>query len=323
MEGRSPNSFRASIGVLIDKGFPYALLVPAILFVLFLNVLPMTFGFLISFTNYSAPKHLPPRNLVDWVGIKNYIDLFQMDTWSNTIVGVTVWTFVWALTAAISTFFLGLLLAVFINSRGIKLKKVWRTIFIIPWAMPSFISIFIMRNLFNGQFGPINSYLNMIGIGNISWLTEPNLAKLTCVIVNLWFGMPYYMALTSGVMTGIPKDLYEAARVEGANGRKVFWKITFPMVMFATAPLVITSFGFNFNNFSLIYILTSGGPVNNNYTFAGHTDILISWIYKLTLEKQQYNIASAVFVIIFVIISIVSVFCLRRTKSFKEEDMIG
>lgn len=321
--GKKPNSFKATVGVIIDKGFPYALLTPAIMFILLFNLLPLVFGFMISFTNYSGPNHLPPRNLVDWVGFENFKNLFETKTWSDTIWGVTAWTFIWAITAALSTFFVGLIFAVLINSKGIKLKRIWRTIFIIPWAMPSFISIFIMRNLFNGQFGPINKYLNFIGLGSIPWLTDPFMAKLTCVLVNLWFGMPYYMALTSGVIAGIPKDLYESARVEGAGPGNVFWKITFPMVMFATAPLVITSFGFNFNNFSLIYILTSGDPVNNNYTFAGHTDILISWIYKLTLEKQQFNIASAVFILIFIVISVVSVFSLRRTKSFKEEDMIG
>lgn len=321
--GKKPNSFKASLGVLVDRAFPYTLLTPAIAFILLFNLLPLVFGFLISFTNYSGPNHLPPRNLVDWVGFQNFINLFKMKTWSDTIWGVTAWTFIWALAASLSTFFFGLIFAVLINSKGIRLKRIWRTIFIIPWAMPSFISVFIMRNLFNGQFGPINGYLSMLGIGNVPWLTDPFLAKVTCIIANLWFGFPYYMALTSGVIAGIPKDLYESARVEGAGSRSIFWKITFPMVMFATAPLVITSFGFNFNNFSLIYILTSGNPVNNSYTFAGHTDILISWIYKLTLERQQYNVASTVFVIIFIIISIISVYSLRRTKSFKEEDMIG
>lgn len=321
--GKIPNNFKATLGVLSDKGFPYILLAPAISFILLFDVLPLIFGFLVSFTNYSSPNHLPPRNLIDWVGLQNFINLFKMKTWSNTIWGVTAWTFVWALAAALSTFFFGLVLAVLINANGIRLKRVWRTIFIIPWAMPSVISIFIMRNLFNGQFGPVNHYLNMLGIGNIPWLTDPLMAKIICVVVNLWFGMPYYMALTSGVIAGIPKDLYESARVEGAGARRIFWKITFPMVMFSIAPLVIVSFGFNFNNFNLIYLLTSGNPVNNNFTFAGHTDILISWIFKLTLERQQYNIASTIFFIIFVFISVISVYSLRRTRSFNEEDMMG
>lgn len=320
--GKKPNSFRATLGVLADKGLPYALLTPAITFILLFNLLPLIFGFLISFTNYSGPNHLPPRNLIQWVGLQNFINLFKMRTWSHTILGVASWTFIWALAASVSTFFFGLIFAVLINANGIKLKRIWRTIFILPWAMPSFISIFIMRNLFNNQFGPINKYLNALGMISIPWLTDPNMAKITCVLVNLWFGLPYYMALTSGVIAGIPKDLYESARIDGAKPGSIFRKITFPMVMFATAPLVITSFGFNFNNFSLIYMITSGNPVNSNYTFAGHTDILISWIYKLTLERQQYSIASTVFVIIFIIISVISIFSLKRTRSFKEEDMI-
>ena len=321
--GKKPNNFKETLGILSGKGFPYVLLAPAIAFILLFDVLPIIFGFLVSFTNYSGPNHLPPRNLVSWVGFDNFINLLKMETWSHTFWGVTAWTFIWAIAAALSTFFFGLLLAVLINANGIKLKRVWRTIYIIPWAMPSFISILIMRIIFNGQFGPINHYLNILGLENIPWLTEPLLAKVMCIVVNLWFGMPYYMALSSGVIAGIPKDLYESARVEGAGARSTFWKITFPMVMFSTAPLIIVSFGFNFNNFNMIYLLTEGNPVNNNFTFAGHTDILISWIFKLTMDRQQYNTASMIFFIIFIFISIISVYSLKRTRSFREEDMMG
>lgn len=320
--GKKPNTFRETLGVCAEKGFPYTLLTPALVFIVFLNILPLLFGILISFTNYSGPNHLPPRNLVDWVGLQNFVNLIKIKSLSRTIGGVTAWTFVWALAASLSTYLFGLILAVLVNAKGVRIKKVWRTIFIIPWAMPSFISIFIMRILFNGQFGPINQYLSVIGLGGIPWLTDPTLAKVTCVIVNLWFGMPYYMALISGVLAGLPKDLYESARVEGAGPFQIFRKITLPMVTFATAPLVITSFGFNFNNFTLVYLLTDGNPVNANYTLAGHTDILISWIFKLTLDRQQFNIAAAIFVVIFLIISAIAIVSLRRTKSFREEDML-
>jgi len=142
------------------------------------------------------------------------------------------------------------------------------------------------------------------------------------VIVNIWFGFPYWMALMSGVLTGIDKEIYEAADVDGANGSQKFWRLTLPLVMFSTAPLLIMAFAHNFNNFNLIYLLTQGGPVNVNYSYAGSTDILISWIYKLTLDQNQYNMASVVSILIFFVVASLSVWNFSRTKAFKEEDMM-
>jgi arabinogalactan oligomer / maltooligosaccharide transport system permease protein len=322
MKNIRPASFKTSLLVLPNKGFPYILLLPALFFILLFNVLPLVFGTLVSFTNYSAPNHLPPRNLVNWVGFQNFIDLFTMKTLSTTIAGVSAWTFIWAISATLSTFFFGLIMAVFVNSKGVKIKRFWRTIFIIPWAMPNFISVYIMRNFFNGQFGPINRFLNTMGIEDIPWLTNSTMVKITCILVNLWFGMPYYMAMISGVMTNIPNELYESAKIDGAGPFDIFRKITAPMVTFAIAPLLIMSFGFNFNNFSLIYLLTAENPGNTSYLYAGNSDILISWVFKLTFENQLYSIASAIFVIIFIVISVLSIISLRRTKSFRDEDMM-
>ncbi len=321
-EGGQPNGLMDSLHVLTEKGFPYIMLIPAIVFTLFLTAVPLLFGILIAFTNYSSPNHLPPRSLVSWVGLGTFIDLFGLNSWKNTLIGVGIWTIVWAVFSTLTSFFAGMVMAAFLNSNGVKLKKFWRTVFIIPWAVPGFIAIMIMRNIFNTQFGPLNQYLASLNLGGIPWLTEATWAKIVCIIVNMWFGMPYFMALMSGVMTGIPKDMYESAEVEGAGGFYRFRKITVPMVMFATAPLLIMSFAYNFNNFTLIYLLTVGDPVNNTYAFAGNTDILLSWIYKLTLERQQYNLASAVSIIVFVVIATVSIFSFSRSRSFKEEDMM-
>lgn len=321
-EGKEPNGLWASLHVLTEKGFPYILLIPAIVFTLFLTAVPLLFGILIAFTNYSSPNHLPPRALVNWVGFGTFKNLLGLASWSRTLIGVGTWTIIWAIAATVTSFFAGLIMAVLINSNGIKLKKFWRTIFIIPWAVPGFISIMVMRNIFNSQFGPLNQYLGMLDIQSIPWLTNPTWAKIVCILVNMWFGMPYFMALMTGVLTGIPADMYEAAEVEGANAFYVFRKITLPMVLFATAPLLIMSFTYNFNNFTLIYLLTAGDPVNSSYAFAGNTDILLSWIYKLTLERQQFNLASAVSILVFIVIAGVSMFSFSRSRSFREEDMI-
>ncbi|GBF10636.1 sugar ABC transporter permease [Tepidibacillus sp. HK-1] len=315
-------TFKQSIRNTWENGYAYLLLTPAVLFTLFLTILPLLFGVLIAFTNYSGPYHLPPKSLVDWVGFKSFIDLFKMKSWSGTFYGVAIWNVIWAIIATFTTYFVGLIYAVMINHKKVKMKRFWRTIFILPWAIPQFIAILIFRNIFNGQFGPLNKMLVDIGLPMIPWLSDPLWAKVTLVIVNIWFGFPYWMALMSGVLTGIDKEMYEAADVDGASGSQKFWKLTMPLVLFATAPLLIMSFAGNFNNFNLIYLLTSGGPVNVNYSFAGSTDILISWIYKLTLEQSQFNMASVVSILIFFVVASLSIWNFSRTKAFKEEDMI-
>jgi arabinogalactan oligomer/maltooligosaccharide transport system permease protein len=320
--GLPVNSFAASIQNAWDNGYAYILLTPAFLFTMFLTILPLLFGILIAFTNYAAPNHIPPKHLVDWVGLDTFASLFQLKSWSRTFWGVTAWTFIWAILSTVTTFFVGMLYAVMINYKKIRFKRFWRTVFILPWAVPGFISILIFRNIFNGQFGPLNQYLQAVGLQAIPWLSEPFWAKFALVTVNIWFGFPFWMALMSGVLAGIDKDMYEAAEVDGASGWQKFWNITFPLVMFATAPLLIMSFAGNFNNFNIIYLFTGGGPVNVEYSYAGATDILISWIYKLTLDQNQFNMASVISIIIFVFVAIFSVWNFRRTRAFKEEDMI-
>ncbi|MBD8069543.1 sugar ABC transporter permease [Bacillus sp. PS06] len=324
-KGIKPNNAKEMFKNIWENGFPYILLTPSVLFTSFLTILPLLFGILIAFTNYSAPNHLPPKHLVDWVGFDTFIQLFQMKTWSTTFYGVFTWTVVWAVLATITTFFLGLIFAVLINQKGIKLKKFWRSIFILPWAIPQFVSILIFRNIFNGQFGPINKYLMDLGIieSAIPWLSDPTLAKLTLVVVNMWFGFPFWMVLMSGVMTSIDKEVYEAAEVDGASSVQKFWKITLPLIMFSTAPLAIMSLANNFNNFNIIYLMTEGGPVNMDYTYAGSTDILISWIYKLTLDNSQFAVASVVSILIFIVIATFSIYNFRKTRAFKEEDMMS
>jgi arabinogalactan oligomer / maltooligosaccharide transport system permease protein len=321
--GREPNTLKQTFKNIWENGFPYILLTPSILFTAFLTILPLLFGVLIAFTNYSGPNHLPPKSLVDWVGFQTFIDLFNLQTWSNTFYGVFGWTVLWAILSTATTFFLGLLFAVFINHKKIKFKRFWRSIFILPWAIPQFISILVFRNIFNGEFGPINQYLEAIGLAAIPWLSDPEWAKFTLIFVNMWFGFPYWLVLMSGVMTSIDKELMEAADVDGASARQKFWKITMPIVMFSTAPLLIMSFAGNFNNFNVIYLMTQGNPVNVNYSFAGSTDILITWIYKMTLEKSQFAMASVVSILIFIVIATLSIWNFRKTKAFKEEDMMS
>lgn len=305
----------------LDRLFPVFMLTPAFIVSVFLVLFPMLCSFAIAFTNYSSPYHIPPRNLISWVGLDNFKNLLTLGVWNKTFVGIGTWTVIWAIISTATTYFAGLFLALLTNSKAISHKKLWRSIFVLPMAMPGFISLLIMRLAFNGM-GPVNQLLVKMGFGKVEWLTDPMIAKVVLIVVNLWLSSAGIMVMMSGVLTGISRELYEASAIDGANERQQFWKITLPLVLYSTAPLLVMSLAGNFNNFGVIYLLTDGGPVDPTYKFAGSTDILISWVYKMTLQQSQYNMASVVSILIFIIIAVVSVFNLKRTRSFNEEDMI-
>lgn len=320
--GQVPNSFTKSIKFVMDYKFAQAFLTLPALGILFFTIMPILFMIMLAFTNYSAPNHIPPAKLVDWVGFQTFKDLVSLKTWSHTFFGVLTWTIIWAILSTATTYLGGLLVALLINQQGIKFKGMWRTILVIPYAIPQLISLLVMRNMFNGQFGPINQYLGYFGLGGLPWLTDPFWAKVTVILVNMWVGIPVSMILIMGVLTTIPKDMYEAAEVDGASAYQKFRIVTLPMILFSTAPTLIMQFAGNINNFNMIFLLTNGNPVVGDYQYAGATDLLVTWLYKLTLDQNKYNMASAVGIIIFLIIAIFSIYNYRRTKSFKEEDMI-
>ncbi|MFD0621080.1 ABC transporter permease subunit [Paenibacillus sp. GCM10027629] len=321
-EGGQVPGFIASLKRAKFRNFPYLLLLPASFFVLFVTVMPLVFNVLIAFTNYSAPDHIPDRSLVDWIGYASFYDLFTQEAWRSTFVGIAVWNIIWATVSTISVFLSGLILAMMVNHPRVKFKKFWRTAFILPWAVPQFISILVFRVLLNGSFGPINDLIVKLGFSPVSWLSDPTMAKVSIILVNLWFSTPFLMALMSGVLTTMPRDLYEAAEVDGASWRQKFTKITLPLVLLATAPILIMQFAFNFNNFNLIYLLTDGNPNQPDYFYAGSTDILISWIFKMTLNQSQFNMASAVSIIMFILIAGFSLWNYKRMKSNQEEDWV-
>ncbi|PQP86302.1 sugar ABC transporter permease [Paenibacillus sp. AR247] len=320
--GQVPNSFAKSIKFVMDYKFAQAFLTLPAIGILFFTIMPILFMIMLAFTNYSAPNHIPPAKLVDWVGFQTFKDLVSLKTWSHTFFGVLTWTIIWAVLSTATTYLGGLLVALLINQQGIKFKGMWRTILVIPYAIPQLISLLVMRNMFNGQFGPINQYLGYFGLGGLPWLTDPFWAKVTVILVNMWVGIPVSMILIMGVLTTIPKDMYEAAEVDGASAYQKFRIVTLPMILFSTAPTLIMQFAGNINNFNMIFLLTNGNPVVGDYQYAGATDLLVTWLYKLTLDQNKYNMASAVGIIIFLIIAIFSIYNYRRTKSFKEEDMI-
>ncbi|MGO4108800.1 carbohydrate ABC transporter permease [Paenibacillus sp. YAF4_2] len=311
-----------AIKQLWESMYAYIVLSPAALLTLFICVLPIVFGVLIAFTDYSR-NNTPPTKLVHWVGFDNFVTVTQVFSWMHTFLSVLLWTFIWAILATITTYFFGFFQAVLLNNSAVKFKKLWRSIYILPWAVPAMISALVFKSMFNGQFGPISQFLLDIGLTSerIYWFTDPNhtyLARILALLINLWLGFPYFMALIGGTLTTVSESYYEAARMDGATSNQTFWKITFPIVYRATAPLLMLSFVSNFNNFGVIYFLTEGGPANPDYNFAGNTDLLITWLYKLTLDNRLYNMGAVMSIIVFLIVASFSLINLRKSKSLEE-----
>lgn len=317
-EGVPLHTFRQTLHFLIDYRFPQMIIAIPVLGVVFFTVMPIVFMILLAFTDFTR-NHMPPAQLINWHGLETFRDIFRLRVWSQTLYGVTLWTLVWALASTTTCFAAGFAIALTVQQKDIRFRKFWRTMFILPYAIPLFISTLILRNVFNGQFGPVNDYLSLMGFGRIPWLSDPEWAKFTLVIVNMLLGFPVIMLMIIGVLSTIPGDMYEAADIDGADGFQKLRLITFPTVMYTMMPILIMQFVGNINNFNVIYLLTGGNPVNGNYQFAGHTDILITWLYKLSMEQGQYNFASVIGVFIFVLLSGFAIWSIRRTQSFKEE----
>ena len=321
-------SYKKIISEISTKAFPVAALSPLVVLILFFVVVPLVFSASVAFTNYSSPDHIPPNNTVDWVGLDNFKTMFGGNiTWTGALGRVAAWTLIWATAATVTCYAGGMLMAVIMHETKLKISPIFRTLFILPYAVPAVVSMLVWQNLLNGSFGTINRTLIELGLmtqeTTIPWLSDPTLAKFTVVLINLWAGFPYFMLLTMGSMTAISKETFEAARIDGASRLQVFKSITLPSVIYQTMPLIIMSFTHNINNFGAIFFLTGGNPVvaDSTTTSAKGTDIVVTWIYNLTLNLQKYNYAAVLAVCIFVVLAPFAIFNFRRTKSFKEGEL--
>ena len=256
------------------------------------------------------------------VGFNNFIKLFTNKRIKGPFVKIIFWTLAWALSSVLLTFSLGIFLAVLVNGKKLRGKFLYRILLIIPYSIPFFISVLIFKGLLNKDFGIINEIISSSSVNKINWLGDPLLAKISCLIVNLWLGFPYMFLVTTGILQSIPSSVYEAASLDGAGRLVTFRKITLPLIMSAVAPLLVGSFAFNLNNFVGIYLLTGGGPpMINATTPAGETDILISYTYRLAFEGgqgQDFGMASAIALIIFILIAVLTVINFKLSGMFKE-----
>ncbi|PZU49757.1 MAG: maltose ABC transporter permease [Microbacterium sp.] len=254
-----------------------------------------------------------------WVGGDNFVRAFSTESIRGPFVAVLLWTFAFAILSVATTFALGLFLAIVFNDPRMKSKKYYRVIMILPYAFPAFLSALVWQGMFNQDFGFINQ--TILGGASIPWLQDPWLAKVSILIVNLWLGFPYMFLVTTGAIQSIPEDIQEAGRVDGAGVWQIFRYIKFPLLLVSVAPLLISSFAFNFNNFNLIYMLTGGGPRFADASInVGASDILISMVYKVAFvgAERDYGLASAFSIIIFVLVAVISYLSFRQTKVLEE-----
>ena len=310
---------------LVDENFHKTLLALPVLGILIFTVLPIFFMILVAFTNYDA-QHNPPLNLFGWVGFDNFGQLFTWTgsggkSFSATFGQILLWTLVWAFFATFTNYFLGMGVAMLINKKGIKLKKLWRTILVFSIAIPQFISILFVSNMFrtdgiiNGIFG---THINFWGMDNPlgAWLP-----RITVIVINIWIGVPYLMLIVTGILMNIPADLYESANIDGANGFQQYTKITLPYMLFITGPYLLTSFTGNMNNFNVIYLLTGGGPTDINYVGnAGKTDLLITWLFNLAVNDSNYKLAAVVGIMVFIVVAVLSLVVYNLIPSTKNEE---
>lgn len=327
LESKSVNYTMKSILLnAYNNGFAYMLTVPAYFVMLFAILFPVLVTIFISFTNYDF-YHIPPANLVDWVGFETFASIFSLSTYRDTFFDVFSWTVIWTVSATTLQLVIGILTAVVLNQPFIKGKRIFGVILLLPWAVPAFITIMSFSNMFNDSVGAINSQvipfinnLPFVDIPSIAWKTNPFWTKIAIIAIQGWLGFPYIYVLVSGILQSIPADWYEASVIDGATSVQKFRYITLPQIFAVAAPIFVTQYTGNFNNFSMIYLFNEGGPGSVG-SGAGSTDILISWIYKLTTgQSPQFNIASAVTLIISAVVITISMLIFSRTRAFEMED---
>jgi arabinogalactan oligomer/maltooligosaccharide transport system permease protein len=269
-----------------------------------------------NFVNTADPTDILPVGWRAPIWFENFVKLATDPKISGPLFSVFIWTMVFASLTVLTQFALGLLIAIALDKK-IRGRRFYRTILILPYAMPSLMSILIWGGMFQTDFGAINTLLGT----HIAWFNDPWFARAAVLVVNLWLGFPYFYLVSSGSLQAIPAELAEAASVDGANPRQIFRRITLPLLLQILAPLLIASFAFNFNNFNLIFLLTGGGPRDELAgEVAGATDILISYTYRIAFSGTSHNLglASAISVVIFVIVAAISLYGIKKTKVLDE-----
>ena len=308
---------------LFDKNFSQTILTIPVIGIFVFTVLPILFMICIAFTNFDK-EHTPPAALFQWVGLENFRKIFDFGGMGlgSTFFRVLGWTLIWALFATFLNYFLGMAVAILINRKGIKFKKLWRTILVTTIAVPQIVSLLYIGKLFATD-GLINLFLINHGFIEraIPFWTNANYARVLIILINLWVGIPYMMLISTGLLMNIPADLYESARIDGANSFQMFRKITLPYMMFVTGPFLLTSYIGNLNNFNIIYLLNKGQPKSMSLSDgAGATDLLVTWLYTVTVTNNDYKTAAVIGIMVFLVTAGISLIVYGMLPSVKDEE---
>ena len=341
-KGKKVRSGKQDLKSLLDDQFHKTLLAVPVLGIFLFTVMPIIYMILIAFTNYGDYKGIlynGTTRLYSWVGLEHFTNFFTGTTDLGPAFGdILIWTITWAFFATFTNYFLGMMVALMINKKGIKFKKFWRTILVMTIAIPQFISLLYVKNFFSKD-GLIGSFLFESGIlekllndptAKTLW-DNPLSSKILVIIINIWVGIPYVMLMATGILMNIPADLYESSRVDGANSVQQFTKITLPYMLFVTGPSLLTSFVGNLNNFNIINFLSGGAPwyttSKDGFSGAGgvsvgHTDLLVTWLYRMTMTSSstQYYSASVIGIMVFVVVAVLSLIVYNIIPSTKNEE---
>lgn len=318
-QGIRPHNRFETLQFLSEGGFPYLVSLPALLLILFIVIVPILTTIFISFTNYD-PQH---QSKFVWTGLLNYKQIVLGQGMAGgpfwLILG---WTLIWTLCATSLAIFIGFFFALVLNQDRIRGKKFFRTVYLLPWAVPAFITIMFF-SIMLAPGGPLTELINgvfgtALNVKNSTWGT-----RIALILLQGWLGSSYIFLLSTGVLQGISHELYEAAEIDGATGLQRTFKITIPLVLYQTAPLMVGQYTFNFNNFSIIYLFNGGGPFNpTKYgNLAGSSDLLISYIYKLTIEKQYQGMGAAITLLVSIALMFFAWIGFRNSKAFREESL--
>ena len=338
-KGKRVPSFRDELKDLLARRFHITLLSLPTLGVVLLIIVPLIVMILIAFTSYDH-DHLPPGSLFTWVGLRNFRSLFSMSAESSfgyAFSRVLGWTLVWSVMATATCFVGGILMAMFINNRNTFGKRFWRTCFMVTMAVPQFVSLLLVRNFFANQ-GIVNTICKNIGLTDwlysikliptanyIPFLTSPNWARAMIILINIWVGVPYQMLIATGVLMNIPSELTEAAHIDGANSWQSFWHITMPYLLFVMGPSLVNQVVGNINNFNVIYLLSHDVYVTQDQLMANanasEVDLLVTWLFGLTQDRQNYKMASVIGILVFVVCAVITLLAFNRMiKGDKEEN---
>ena len=334
--GKKIKSAADDLRSVLDNDFHKTLLALPLGGIIVFTVLPIIYMVLIAFTSYDA-AHDGYSNLFSWVGLEHFNELLNFGRGGLGLAfgEILSWTLMWAFFATFTNYFLGMFVAIMINKKGIKIKKFWRTVLVMTIAIPQFVSLLYVAKLFDSS-GIIGKLIlewgwlpdSMIAANQLSLWQNPVSSKILLVIINIWVGIPYIMLMATGILMNIPADLYESARIDGANSIQQYTKITLPYMMFVMGPYLLTSFVGNLNNFNVIYLLTQNNQlINTEIGTAGgvsvcYTDLLITWLYKMTLNSAEtkYYMASVIGILVFVVVAVLSLIVYNVIPSTKNEE---